>query len=130
MNFSFNFAKNGGAMKLEETSLTIGRYTSLCSSHNTATDYGGGIYYEDVVTANQCKFKNNNHMNIYKLPHCFLDFEYRNLNVLLSIHSYKDTAGKGGSFMYGGLLDRCKLKKLDVSDFGPPLIGIFFKQTI
>ena len=112
VNFSFNSARNGAGMRLKGTSsLTFAPYTTLYSSYNTADDYGGVIYHEDVPTDDQCQSK---HFSKDLESNCFLQFATRSYNILLNIYSWKDTAGKDGSFLYGGLLDRCEYRQKSI----------------
>ena len=67
-NFTGNMAQNGGAMYLDtgatlalQTDNTVTSwnqkgsiYTLLYTSHNFASQYGGGIYYKDSPTTRQC----------------------------------------------------------------------------
>ena len=114
VSFSFNSAKNGGAMRLEGTVLTFAPQTTLVTSYNTAMDYGGAIYHEDTVTPNVCNNNNKREENALhyesKLLRCFMQCVLctpEELNGTV-IYSNDDSAGKDGSFLYGGLLDRCK----------------------
>ena len=135
--FSFNSAKNGGAMKLEVTSLMLAPEMTLYTSYNTATDYGGAIYHNDAVTANQCKFRKDLYWLIHfkTLPYCFLKFDIGGLyNVIiqLNIYSYNNTAGKDGTLIYGGLLDRCRYYMKSESEEYLSYLAIehLFQETI
>ena len=105
-NFSSNSAQSGGAMYLM-SGATLFLASILNMSHNNATDYGGAIFHRDIVTPIQC----NERMNKPKeFPNCFLQFDSRTQQAQIAINSYHDSAGKGGNFLYGGLLDMCRLK--------------------
>jgi predicted outer membrane repeat protein len=115
MNFSYNSAQNGGAMHLSTSFLTFNYMAKLFTTCNYASKYGGGIYHEDVVTTSQCNFYNSDTTHVSKLPYCFLKFcsasgdHYRNKARAIS---YNDSSGNGGSFIYGGLLDRCQFNMI------------------
>ena len=104
--FLSNSAQNGGAMYLiNGATLTLRSHANLNMSYNRATDYGGAIYHKDIVTPDQCKLNNN-----IVFPNCFLQFiTERGSEIKTIINSYYNSAGKGGNFLHGGLLDRCRL---------------------
>lgn len=94
--------ENGGALYLDSgSSIMLKNETKFNTSFNSALGYGGGIYYVDNPELNQC-----NYSEIKQLPRCFLQLAVPS-NV--TITSYYDYAGVDGSFLYGGLLDRCKI---------------------
>ena len=123
--FTFNRAGgNGGALFLDAGASIILGYpiawlwykqyhkgnSELIIMSNFAEHYGGGIYYVDSPTTWQCNWNSKGESST--LPYCFLqvgwcdshDFFYK------PIKSYNNTAGKDGSSIYGGLLDRCQLR--------------------
>ena len=100
-NFSSNAAQSGGAMYFT-SGATLFLASILNVSHNNATDYGGAIFHKDIVTPIQCKEK------ISEEDNCFLQFDSRTQQA--RIESYENSAGKGGNFLYGGLLDMCYLE--------------------
>ena len=108
IGFTFNSAKNGGGMYLSAmTSLTFKEGVNLNTSHNNASEYGGVIYHEDFTTTTQC-----HPQECELLPLCFINFAlYRetsgSININATVESYNDSAGMDGSFLFGGLLDRC-----------------------
>ena len=108
--FSHNSAYLGGGMYFIDLSLTIKSGMTLNTSFNNASRYGGAIYYEDTSTQYQCSVYY--YYDNIKLPHCFIQLIGTELtgNTSMAIHSYYNTAGVDGSFMYGGNLDRCQLK--------------------
>lgn len=65
-----------------------------------------GIYYEDTAQTPQCNFVSSIDT---ELPYCFIEFTLI-FEQKPAIYSHNDSAGKEGSFIYGGLLDRCQLK--------------------
>lgn len=80
-------------------------------SHNHASEYGGAIYHEDTPTPFQCSLEWSFHFEKSKLPYCFIQFKsplviHGGLKSLTADHN---SAGKGGSVIYGGLLDRCRM---------------------
>ena len=96
--------------------LAISSGMTLNTSFNNASQYGGAIYYEDTLTHDQC---NAYYIYYYEdnLPLCFIQLIGTNLtgDISIAIHSYYNTAGKDGSFMHGGSLDRCQLKSTSVN---------------
>ena len=115
VSFSFNSAKNGGAMNLKNTNLIFKQNTTLETSYNNASDYGGAIYYKDEFTANQCGINgiiDKEQPN--ELEYCFLMLQPKLESLdsvcfylhqedpegeLAIIHSSEDSAGKDGSFL-------------------------------
>ena len=114
VNATFNSAKNGGAFYLTNMAyLTILEKTTLSTSHNHASQYGGAIYYEDTPTLTQCSFAGTR--NTISLPYCFIDLKDIHLvrnNVMppLILISYNDTSAEKANYLFGGLLDRCYLR--------------------
>ena len=101
--FDNNSALNGGAIYLSTATLTLTN-TTLNTSQNYAAKYGGAIYHEDNPTPVQCSFRATlRSRQFLLLPQCFLQPTQK-----YAIHSYHDSAGKDGYFLYGGLLDKCK----------------------
>ena len=108
ITFSHNSAKSGGGMYFVDVSLKILSGMKLNTSFNNASTYGGAIYYEDSLQYSQC-VANLKYKDI--LPNCFIQLNETELtgDTSMAIHSYYNTAGKDGSFMYGGSLDRCQM---------------------
>ena len=108
--FSNNSADIGGAMYFKDVSLKILSGMILNISFNNASIYGGAIYYDDASTQYQCGYYHAD-----KVPLCFIQLIgiEPTGNTSIAIHSYYNTAGKDGSFMYGGILDRCQSVNVD-----------------
>ena len=106
LNFTFNSAPNGGAVYLEDRSfMTLSQSVHLNSSFNAAHEYGGGIYHVDDTDPAQCG-------SVFsELSHCALKIREENQFTDVSISSFHDSAGIDGSFLYGGLLDRCRVSR-------------------
>ena len=114
-SFKWNTAENGGAIYLNSASfLTFHRGVNLSMSYNHAIKYGGGIYNEDIASATQCSYKRSEVIKLLELPYCFIRFTY-----LIKTHltynstlvlSQNNSAKREGSFIHGGLLDRCQLE--------------------
>ena len=124
VSFKWNTAENGGAIYLTSASfLTFRRkrvnYNVISMSYNHATKYGGGIYNEDIASAAQCSFKRSE-VKLSELPYCFIRFTYRIKNQIkynstrTLIFSQNNSAGRDGSFIHGGLLDRCQIKSISL----------------
>ena len=110
ITFSNNSAKRGGGMFLLSVTLKFASGMNLTTSYNNASKYGGAIYYEDALTFFQCtatKYESD------VLPYCFIQTIGTDLEVIdntsMAIYSYYNSAGRYGSFLYGGTLDRCQL---------------------
>ena len=117
VSFKCNTAENGGAIYLTSASfLTFNRGVNISISYNHATKYGGGIYNEDVASAAQCSFKRSEAVKLSELPYCFIRFTYPINNRIkynsTLIFSQNNSAGRDGSLIYGGLLDRCQIKTI------------------
>ncbi len=130
----------GGAMFIDQSSLSLELHSRLITSHNHASLYGGAIYHRDsIVTSGQCEYKMNLSAVVVNitvdpqtivLPQCFL-----NLNglspastSLFTVNSYNDTAGNNGNFLYGGQLDRCRVYYM--YQLIPTTLYRHFKQVI
>ena len=120
VNFTSNTAsENGGAMYLDTgATLTLKSFrrptterTQLSTSDNFAQQYGGGIYRVDSPTTHQCSLLQGLE-SFKRMPYCFLQVEALGYNDLISIAitSHNDSAGIEGNFLYGGLLNRCRLQ--------------------
>ena len=104
VHFSSNSAQNGGALYLTAaTKLSLSPSDKLLTSYNIASEYGGAIYHDDTVTPFQCDFIEVSD-DSFKLPDCFIDAS----GFPAQIYSKYNRAGKDGSFIYGGLLDKCQ----------------------
>ena len=117
-----NSALYGGAMYIDSSRFTINSISSKIKTYyNSAKQYGGVIYHKDAPTFSQCINLKN------ELPYCFLQLDNYNsiFNRRILINSYLDTAGNSGNFLYGGLLDRCKLNTEVFSYITP--YNFFFK---
>jgi predicted outer membrane repeat protein len=117
VNFTLNAAfQDGGAMYLESgATLTMEAFTThthLSTLGNSAHRHGGGIYHVDIPTIYQCSQQELNIETLVKLPYCFLQVEpFESIETgYVEVSSHNDMAGVDGSFLYGGLLDRCRLK--------------------
>ena len=123
LKFSSNSARTGGAMYfINAASLTLASHITLETSHNSATDYGGAIFHKDIVTPSQCDNVIPS-IPFIKLPYCFLQLNDLK-NSIITINSYLDSAGIDGSFLYGGLLDNCRLYHIPLN----PLIEEYMDQ--
>ena len=108
INFTSNSAQTGGAVYLDGFAyLNINLNTTLNFAFNRALDYGGGIYHVDITDPLQCQQDQNSAGAL----HCCIKLGTRQVRInewnISSISSYQDFAGTDGSFLYGGLLDRC-----------------------
>ena len=79
ITFSFNSARRGGAMYLEDvTSLKLSCGMNLITSCNIAAEYGGAIiYYVDPTTFYQCQ-------DDAELPDCFIQLSGTDLTKLIN----------------------------------------------
>ena len=109
LTFKCNYAENGGAIYLKSASfLKFNRLVFLSMSYNHATKYGGGIYHKDIASVSECSF-NLAEITKLSLPYCFIRFEE---SYPAMIKSENNSADISGSFLYGGLLDRCQLEQI------------------
>ena len=120
--FTSNSASNGGAIYLgSRATLTLDSFNILNATDNRA-DYGGVIYNEDTTIPSQCYFETSSDHEIVSLQFCSI--QLKNViaarTLIVSTHtqliSNNDFAGKDGSFLYGGLLDRCQMEISNTSD--------------
>ena len=119
VNFTLNSAQNGGTVYMvEESTITMSSNSHFMSFNNSATEYGGGIYNEDAISRRQCTYDENRVYNAFLF--CCITFK-KDIDYIeafdiipknFSISSQYDSAGIDGSFLYGGLLDRCQLKMI------------------
>ena len=117
--FKCNSAKNGGAVYVNSaSSLRVGYLSFIRTVQNHASLYGGAIFHEDTAVLSQCNYETNS--EIQKLPYCFIELLRTSIgeehyDIGNTIMSVNDSAGRDGSFMYGGLLDRCFLREYRMS---------------
>ena len=116
VNFTSNRGRLGGAMTFDNgATLTLKKNVTITSSNNHASNNGGFMMHRDMVdiTTYQCYYKKDERtFDIFVLPVCFIQFEGLNLNnseYLYSIHSTNDSADFEGSFIFGGLMDKCRV---------------------
>ena len=115
LSFKWNCAENGGAIYLSSASfLTFNRGVNISMSYNHATKYGGGIYNKDIATASECSFKHSIKETTPSLVSCFIRFNYYSRHYPTLIFSQNNSADGSGSFLHGGLLDRCQLEQTTV----------------
>jgi predicted outer membrane repeat protein len=117
VTFTSNKARNGGALCLKSfATVSVSALLNLSTSNNYATKYGGVVYNEDNTMPSQCNFQETVKFIPKKgpalLPHCFLRL-IESINHPVTVHSYRDLAGEDGHFLYGGLLDRCRIPDLN-----------------
>ena len=117
INILYHSAQNGGAIYMGGgTSMMFMEQVVLATAHNHAFNYGGVMYYEDDPATTQCEYKSLDAevSEFHKLPYCSINFAlvrsiigqvYANCLV----KSYNDSSDIDGSFIYGGLLDRCSI---------------------
>ena len=117
-----NSAENGGGLYLRGgTTLKFHLDSKLVISNNDAYDYGGGIFYEDSVSSTQCSISvdDSDTISAEILPYCFLRYGPITPPHLLITNVTYNTAGKDGSNLFGGLLDKCRLLLADGSSGFP-----------
>ena len=99
-------ALRGGAMHLDHhSSIRFHPSASALFNYNNATEYGGAIFVVDTVGRNTCP-------PVMRLPsrnECFFHLitnemsQTRRINLTFE----GNTAGKSGSVLYGGMLNKC-----------------------
>ena len=113
--FESNWGEMGGAMYLRDSNIILQQHSSIVTLHNRAK-YGGAIFHMDDINKYQCSFSilSTDREKFIRLPECFLElenlkFSQSNKSTLYEIHSYYDSAGIDGQFIYGGLMDKCRV---------------------
>ncbi len=127
VTFTSNKAENGGAMYFENgATVTLKEHTTLTTSYNHATKYGGAIYHRDSITPSQCEFDVNKFINkpSTNIPTCFIQFLQVSFTSYPFIVSLNDSAGSDGSFLYGGLLDKCLVSIHDMYNY--PYLDVLY----
>ena len=102
-SFIANAALRGGAMHLDHhSSIRFHPSASALFNHNRATKYGGAIFVIDTVGRNTCP-------PVMRLPsrnQCFFHL-ISNQTGRINLTFEGNTAGKRGSVLYGGMLNKC-----------------------
>ena len=113
VTFKNNSAQIGGAIYIHFSTISLNQGAKMETIENHADYYGGGIFHMDHIDYFQCNFTThaNYPQRLFLLPDCFLKF--RNFSFIKAnrykIVSINDTAGKDGQFIYGGLIDKCRV---------------------
>ena len=121
---TFNLAEsNGGALYFENgaslylSALMILGNLLLVSSYNYAHQYGGLMYHKDSASVSQCTYSDNSkEYELVKLPECFIQITHVTDDFLPVVISSNDSAGLEGSFLFGGMLNKCKTWKTRSGD--------------
>ncbi len=120
ITFEHNWAEMGGAIYLRDSTVILKQQTTIVSRHNYAKYYGGAIFHVDTFNYFQCGFSMSTNYQkpdiLFTLRRCFLELEEFKFNssVPYEIWSYNDLAGIDGQFLFGGLMDKCRV--IDTSD--------------
>ncbi len=121
VTFAYNQAMTGGAIYIWGSTITLSQGGTMVTKYNRAALYGGALFHFDSIDIYQCSFFMQKHItmtvsymfNIFIwLPDCFLkldNFNYNSKTFNYGIYSFNDTAGLSGHFLYGGLLDKCRV---------------------
>ena len=104
--FEENLALRGGAIYLNAATLILGKI--LSAYNNSATEYGGVIYSVDSPNTIQCNYSRAIPSSSQFLPTQYCFFQIERLGEVYAEHN---TAGLDGSFMYGGLIGKCKVRE-------------------
>ena len=111
ITFGFNMANgSGGALYFENraylylSTFETDRNILLVSSYNYARHYGGLMYHKDSASIFQCSYPDSG--NGDNLSDCFIQI-YNNYMLSPIVMSNNDSSGLQGSFLFGGLLNRC-----------------------
>ena len=119
ITFSNNSAVRGGAMFLQDAKLYLFTpYVNLTTAYNIASEYGGAIYYEDTNQFFKCdaiEYTADYYLLKSEIVASTMEhFRFIQINVTetnanpIAIYSKYNSAGIDGSFLYGGLVDRCQ----------------------
>ena len=110
INFSANYATNGGAMYLKRSVLRLQAPVNVLFDRNIAADFGGALYVEDSFRTHSYLCMNS----LSKNQICFFE-----VGEAVSTHSpttdihleFKENyADKAGSVLFGGALKHCKVR--------------------
>ena len=112
--FESNWGEMGGAMYLRDSNIILQQHSSIVTLHNRAKLYGGAIFHMDNINYFQCNFAEHHGPKeevLISLPDCFLQLENFKFSQSSKseIHSCNDSAGIDGQFIYGGLMDKCRV---------------------
>ena len=103
-SFINNTALRGGAMHLDhQSSMYIHPYACMLFENNTAEMYGGAIYVVDIIGTHTCP-------PVLDLPsrnECFAYINEMSETGRINLTFQGNTAGKSGSVLYGGMLNKC-----------------------
>ena len=116
-NFMENSASKGGGLQLTENSLCyFSSEAELNFIGNHATENGGAINYEDGKTSAYCL---ETSPSITATSDCFFqvltdDYLFSLSEITARMNFYNNTADDGGSDVYGGTVDNCKLNNISV----------------
>ena len=102
VSFVSNWAVNGGAMYLRDSTMTLKKHAIIFTSQNHAEIHGGGIFYEDKIDPFQCNFSVGSEKPtanlIHNMPNCWLqleNFKFSKTNASqYEIISYYNSAGR------------------------------------
>ena len=122
ITFESNWAEMGGAIYFRDSTMVLKQGTTVITKQNHAKYFGGAFFHEDNINFNQCNFSLNSStpLNLpimdeilILLPDCFVELEnfmfHNSTNSLYQIQSHNESAGTDGHFIYGGLLDKCRV---------------------
>ena len=103
-SFLYNSAERGGALALSGSSkLVLIGPLQVNFIQNNASISGGAIFYEDTFSISQCERLVSNS----KTFECFIELINSSRDVQLDF--INNTAGKAGTVLYGGNIDKCKI---------------------
>ena len=111
-SFINDTALRGGAMHLDhQSSMYIDPYACMLFENNTAEKYGGAIYVVDIPGNSTCP-------PVLDLPSRNECFAYIISNEMsetgrINLTFQGNTAGKSGSVLYGGMLNKCNNSHLE-----------------
>ena len=125
ITFSYNSAELGGAIQIRGASLQFSPGMNLTTSYNNAREYGGAIFHEDTITRYLCL---DNWTGSRLLANCFIELK-ETKSSSIAIYSYYNSAGTDGSFLFGGLLDRCLLKYTSPGDVVNYSVGYYILES-
>ena len=136
VTFKNNSGQMGGAIYVRASTMVLNPGVRLESIDNYAEYLGGGIFHYDNINYQQCNFANYPQrkwrLKLLSLPKCFLRF--RNFSLAntpqYQILSINDTAGVDGEFMYGGLMDKCRIVDIHEKIEDELLYNIVFEHKI
>ena len=105
-------ALRGGAMHLDhQSSMYIHHHACILFENNTAKEHGGAIYVTDITGSGTCPPV----LDLQSRNECFAHIISNKMSETgrINLTFQGNTAGKSGSVLYGGMLNKCNNSHLE-----------------